>query len=179
MIRSVVNGIKPSGGKVQDTVVRRQVSGSVVASTGNPAPGAEVSIPALKVTSVKTDGAGKFVLEGVPEGQHLVVAKLGSAQGASNVLVKDANLTDVRLELKPLVAVKGKVVDAATGAPVDGASVKVDKTSITSTTGQDGAFELQGVPAEQQTIVAEKPGRKKSQPVAVAEGMNPIEIKLP
>ncbi|MEV0164377.1 glycoside hydrolase family 2 TIM barrel-domain containing protein [Nonomuraea fuscirosea] len=54
--------------------------------------------------------------------------------------------------------VSGRVVDARTGAPVEGASVHASRTTAFATTGRDGAFVLTDVPGSAALVIAAKEG---------------------
>jgi pimeloyl-ACP methyl ester carboxylesterase len=69
------------------------------------------------------------------------------------------------------------VVRAATGAVIQGASVKID--SATATTGADGRFELRNLPVGSATITASAPRfDQRSQSVSLNEGANVHEVVL-
>lgn len=64
----------------------------------------------------------------------------------------------------------GNVVDAATTAPIAGATISTDPGGFTTTTGADGSYTLP-VPAGDYTVAASATGYdSSSQPVTVAEG---------
>ncbi|PQJ34908.1 TonB-dependent receptor [Salinibacter sp. 10B] len=67
--------------------------------------------------------------------------------------------------------VQGRVVDAADGTPLPGANVVVDGTTLGTSTGQNGRFELRNVPAGSQTLtVSYVSYQQKSQTVEVESG---------
>ena len=69
------------------------------------------------------------------------------------------------------------VVRAATGAVIQGASVKID--GATATTGADGRFELRNLPVGSATIVTSAPRfDQRSQSVSLNEGANVHEVVL-
>lgn len=72
-------------------------------------------------------------------------------------------------------SISGDVVDATTGNPISGATVKVG--SISTTTGTDGKFKLQNVPPGVQTVTAEKSGYiSVSQQVLVVGGQETTNV---
>src|SRR5262245_6522547 len=56
--------------------------------------------------------------------------------------------------------VEGRVVDAATGNPLPGATVIATGTAAQASTDRDGVFRLAGVPAGDRTVVVAYLGRK-------------------
>ncbi|MFO0931875.1 MAG: carboxypeptidase regulatory-like domain-containing protein [Planctomycetota bacterium] len=101
--------------------------------------------------------------------------------GAGNTeLERDTNV--VRLEMRPGREVVGRVIDAASGAPVAGASVLVNEVEI-GPTDADGRFRLSGVePGVATEIVADHVGffertlRVRAAPPDVVEP--PLELAL-
>jgi pimeloyl-ACP methyl ester carboxylesterase len=76
----------------------------------------------------------------------------------------------------PTATVSG-VVKAAAGAVIEGASVKIG--SATATTGADGRFELQNLPAGSATIVTSAPRfEERSESVTLNEGANAHDVVL-
>jgi len=72
-------------------------------------------------------------------------------------------------------SISGDVVDATTGQPISGATVKAG--IISTTTGADGKFKLQNVPAGVQTVKAEKSGYiSDSQQVLVVGGQETTNV---
>src|SRR3712207_52992 len=69
------------------------------------------------------------------------------------------------------------VVRAASGAVIEGASVKIG--SATATTGPDGRFELQNLPVGSATIITSAPDfDSRSQNVVLTAGNNTLDVVL-
>src|SRR3712207_9395261 len=69
------------------------------------------------------------------------------------------------------------VVRAATGAVIEGASVKIG--GATGTTGADGRFELQNLPVGSATIITSAPRfEQRSESVSLTEGANANDVVL-
>ena len=69
------------------------------------------------------------------------------------------------------------VVRAATGAVIDGASVRIG--SATGTTGADGRFELQNLPVGSATIITSAPRfDQRSESVSLNAGTNAHDVAL-
>ena len=76
----------------------------------------------------------------------------------------------------PAATVSG-VVSAATGSVIEGATVKIG--SAAATTGADGRFELQNVPAGSASITTTAPRfDSRSETVSLAEGANTHDVVL-
>ncbi len=68
-------------------------------------------------------------------------------------------------------AVRGTVTDAATGAPVPGAAIRIEGSNLSAVSDERGFFRIPGVPAGDHTVVLDYLGaRNQSQPVTVAGG---------
>lgn len=76
--------------------------------------------------------------------------------------------------------VTGRVTDAVTGAPLIGADIVVEGTSLVTATDQSGAFQLVGVPAGDATVVISYLGHRQEQTkVSVASGQAvTVEVTL-
>jgi RNA polymerase sigma factor (sigma-70 family) len=137
---------------------RRSITGTVHASDGHPLPGARVWVerPARKVTpsnwlvlapaeplSETTSGeGGEFVLANLPAGSFDVRGESDEhGEGLSSGV--PAGETGVSVVLRAGIAIRGRVVDDETSAPVPGARVKVgfakEKTAVSDAS---GAFEI-------------------------------------
>ena len=69
------------------------------------------------------------------------------------------------------------VVTAATGAAIEGASVKIG--SVTGTTGADGRFELRNLPVGSRTIITSAPRfDQRSESVSLSAGTNAHDVVL-
>ncbi|HJU65132.1 MAG TPA: TonB-dependent receptor, partial [Gemmatimonadaceae bacterium] len=67
-------------------------------------------------------------------------------------------------------SVRGRVTDAGTGMPVVGATVEVQNTPLTATTGEDGTYRLVRVPDGAQVLVSRRIGYAKMlRPIIVAD----------
>jgi len=92
----------------------------------------------------------------------------------------------------PPVAVQGTVINAATGAPLARALVRIDSSEVLAAlTGNDGRFIIDGVPSGEHTIVLNRPGFKafpqnsetwesvdRAVAVMVAAGNPPLTLSL-
>jgi len=76
--------------------------------------------------------------------------------------------------------VTGRVTDAVTGAPLIGADIVVEGTSLVTATDQSGAFQLVGVPAGDATVVVSYLGHRQEQTkVSVVSGQAvTVEVTL-
>src|SRR5918997_1904927 len=163
-------GSDPSGAPATATV-----SGVVSAAAGAVIEGASVSIGSATAT---TGPDGRFELANLPVGSAMISTSApGFDPRAESVsLIAGANTHDVVLTPTPTATVSG-VVTAATGAVIEGASVKIG--SVTATTGPDGRFELANLPVGSATIITSAPGfAPRSESVSLIEGINAHDVVL-
>jgi hypothetical protein len=100
-----------------------RLTGDVVDSKGNPAPGANLFLIAKEPSTETTDEHGKFELRGIEPGTFGIEAELGDeSSGPLKVSVLEGSDTpSVHLVLHKPVVLKGTVSSA--GGPVPGASL--------------------------------------------------------
>ena len=125
-------------------VTTASVYGTVRDNTGAALRGALV---AVGTRSVLTDSAGAYQLDGIPPGTATVSASLTDYQTASASVAFVANTTyRFSPTLYPLntpppaTSLQGHVIDAASSAPIAGASVVLN--GLTQTTAADGSFQF-------------------------------------
>lgn len=127
-----------------DTALRPNVLAGVITDefTGEPVAGAEVAVTVdISNTLTAATGAdGRYSLSGVPEAFTVNISAPDYEASASNISRSTAH--DVALRPNVLA---GVVTDRFTGQPVAGATVEVGAAS--ATTGADGAYRVEGVPA--------------------------------
>jgi len=100
------------------------------------------------------DPSGRFVLEGLTAGRYVLAASAPGRPPAhsESIEVEDNGRQRVRIELLEGGTVTGQVRDADTKEPIAGAVVALDMAAMSrgysrpARSGQDGAFELSGVP---------------------------------
>ncbi len=146
-----------------NTVLRPNILTGAIsdAYTGKPLAGAEVtaSFNVTETLSATTDEAGRYSLAGVPEELSLTVSAPDYAPAEQQV----TRATSLDLSLRPNV-LAGKVTDRFSGQGVAGATVSVGEAE--AVTGEDGAYRLEGVPAEGTSVVIS------------ADGYAPLEQEL-
>ena len=151
--------------------------------------GLEVMLQSKKVAHTQTplDDSGTFVIEGVPAGEWKVVAT--GEDGSRGEVEFELGQTDVDgivIDMASRASVSGRVVDSA-GNPVAGLTVGLQKgpdptappsyfnrqrLAQQTTTGIDGAFEMQGVnPSAYEVVVRTAAG----QPGEISGGPRPID----
>ena len=76
--------------------------------------------------------------------------------------------------------IEGRVVDAATGDPLPGATVLVTGTAAQASTGRDGTFRVTGVPAGDRSVVVTYLGRQDEvvETQVVAGATQRIDVKM-
>jgi outer membrane receptor protein involved in Fe transport len=74
---------------------------------------------------------------------------------------------------------RGRVVDAATGRPVGGATVSAEPAGVRALTDAAGEFRLRGLPAGRQTVTVRALGYARlAAPVEAGAGAAPLELRL-
>ena len=136
-----------------ELVLRRgaRISGRVLAPDGSPAPDATVRLVGSGIGDapppVRSDAAGRYRLEGVEPGRHLLEARhLRYPPHRQEIEVAPGD-NDLDLLFEPGGEVSGRVIEAS-GAPVGGARVELRggaPPAASGPTGADGRFHLRGV----------------------------------
>lgn len=150
------------------------ISGVVVDESGRPLdnyligvesfePAVKRDIPHLK-KGAKTieEPNGAFELTALAAGTYVLTASAEGRPPTSSdpiELAPGEDVRNVRISLAKGGTLSGSVVDAASGDPVVGASVSLDRATMTGanaigpvTTDDEGAFELEGVPNKRYSI---------------------------
>ncbi len=134
-------------------------------ATGAPAPGARVVLIAEygERWEVKTDAAGRFRIDGLAEsiGQGMLFAE--SNGRLSSYRLARSSAGEISLALGAPGRIAGRVVDCRTSQGIAAADVTVRPNfmsgfSMTTVTGADGRFALDGVPPGDYTVDARHPG---------------------
>lgn len=125
--------------------------GRVVDAGGRPVEGARVEAfperPDTAPAAARTSADGSFRVTGLPEGR----VRLRAAVDPDRAAAADASVPaseGIELRLTPLPPVTGTLVDAETGAPIQGAGVvatpleRLGSATIRVRTGPDGRFDL-------------------------------------
>ena len=73
--------------------------------------------------------------------------------------------------------IRGTVADVATGEPVPGANISVVGTSLSASTGADGAFSISGAPAGSIELTVAGPGFRSAR-VPLGEGQSEVKVGL-
>ena len=118
------------------------------ATTLLPIAGATVTIQGTALTATTT-ATGTYIITNVPSGNYIVEATAtGYAPNTTTVTVSTANVTQVDILLAPLggavFSVSGQVTDAATNAPIVGATVTI--AGQTGVTNSNGDYTVNNVP---------------------------------
>jgi pimeloyl-ACP methyl ester carboxylesterase len=163
---------EPSGPGAAATAT---VSGVVRAASGAVIQGASVSVGSAAAT---TGADGRFEIRDLSVGSATIAASAPrfNPRSESVSLAEGANTHDLVLTPQPLATLSG-VVTASSGAVVPGASVSVG--GATATTGADGRFAFQDLPAGSATMTTSAPGfDPRSESVGLAEGANTRDVVL-
>jgi protocatechuate 3,4-dioxygenase beta subunit len=145
-IRIHVDGATARTGLVIRVVYGAQLVGTVVDSTGSPAPNARVAIESFpRRWETRTDAHGRFRFQGMWPGSYGIEATIGreASRRLRIDLVADRRL-DVELTTVPST-VEGTVVDSK-GRPAAGVAIdmrnQLDLTSRSARTDASGHFEI-------------------------------------
>ncbi|HEX5719673.1 MAG TPA: carboxypeptidase-like regulatory domain-containing protein, partial [Thermoanaerobaculia bacterium] len=165
------------------------VEGRVLSASGKPVTGAEVNVMGSnQAFGATSDGDGRYRLEGVSPGVHIIEATHKSYLPARRQLAVRAgdNTLDLTFE-EGSARISGRVVDQS-GAPVAGARVYLRQEEwsptdpASSMSGADGAFTLSGVPDGVYQLFADKQGfaRSREGKLIAVDGspMGGIEVRL-
>ncbi len=175
--------VSPDEARVEIPMTRLiTVHGQVVEADGS-----RRAIPDAAV-SVNVDGMTKQVKAG-PDGRFSVDVPPGLAtasavaEGFCNTRVEKRLSTQDRSLIIPLLRgteVRGTVLNAITGQPLNGATVKVTAGEVQQTgrTGADGEFHVPGIPVGDASIVASAPGFETDQRNHRTGGSEPLRIVL-
>jgi hypothetical protein len=111
--------------------------------TGAPLAGAPVTVGGVSMTA---DAEGRVT---VPIGTEPIDVQIAVDQFAPiSARIEPGSLRELPMQVRP-TTLSGRLTDAATGAPIQGAMVSAtapDGSGPTTTTGADGAYLLSGVP---------------------------------
>ncbi|GAB1765757.1 carboxypeptidase regulatory-like domain-containing protein [Priestia megaterium] len=155
--QQITLSLTPLTGTITGTVINQQ--------TGTPVQGANVEIrqfsPAgpIAATTV-TDGLGVFTIPNLQPASYTVIAQatnFGTQAATTTVLPNDVSTVAIGLTLLP-GTVQGTVRNENTGAPLEGAIIRVirrDGTVVDEVlTNAQGFFTIGGLPADSYTLVA-------------------------
>jgi len=131
------------------------------AQTGQPLIG--VAIVVTGTTPVVTDASGAYQIANVPPGAiSLTANKVGYAGASGSATVTAGSIVIFSPALSAQagdVTLQGRIVEAATGAPLSGVTVNLSgPTAGTLITGVDGRFIFTGIPGGSYTLTATTSG---------------------
>lgn len=160
------------------------IAGTVTADAdGQAVSGATVSVSGASSASIVTDTDGTYELTGLPSGSLAISV---SHTGFEPVMVNLSAQDGQRFEFSPSLVkegetppsepagIRGIVVDAVTGMPIDGASLElvVDGASWSTTSDGTGAFQLESIGAGIGNLSASANGYRASGfEIKVVEGV--------
>ncbi len=154
------------------------VMGRVLAA-GQPVPEAQVWLSGVFEASTRTDGQGAFRLDEVLPGEIYLRAFAGDQSSAliGPILVTPGATSSVELTLAPSRALRGRVVEADTRAPIVGAGVLL--SGATTRTDEKGRFELSPCPAGALLLTVTAAGFVgRTEWVHVAEDAPAVDLEL-
>ncbi|NOK11168.1 carboxypeptidase-like regulatory domain-containing protein [Corallococcus exercitus] len=164
------------------------IEGFVVDAKGLPAADAEVRVGGNPSQVVTTGAQGGFSVE-VEPGSHPLSARRGEESGALDLpvlCVAGKTVRDVRIQLGPGAVLEGRVVEEASGGPVEGARVDVslsggDGDPGVAVSDAEGYFLVRGLAPGRYdakvTALHHSPARRFGLTVVQGERF-PVEFKL-
>lgn len=163
-----------------------QLRGQVVDAHGRPAAGAVVRIALVGSERinhfdwppsphwVRTDAAGAFAVDGLPDGKLAVEARTRTTAGTGQEIeLQPGAIASVRLELQPSITVMGRITDGA-GRGLADVRVEAGEHGFLGyaavSTDATGSYSLPGVRAGDRLRAERSDGRRASTIVGVAAG---------
>lgn len=139
------------------------------------APGA-ASSAAPAALEVRSDGAGRYVIEGAPPGRAMVVARHPAYADARSpaLVLEEGSRAEAHLTLVTAQTARGRVTDER--GPVSGAEVWLEGT-LRVVAGADGRFELARLPGPVEVEVRARAHTTLRQKIDPAAG--DVELRLP
>ncbi|HMI94549.1 MAG TPA: carboxypeptidase-like regulatory domain-containing protein, partial [Polyangiales bacterium] len=179
----------PSGGDgLQVVLVRTSaLRGEVRAADGSPAVKALVTAAGSGLwppRSLETDAQGRFELSPLPAGIYELRAKLGASVSApaEGVVLEPAAASFVTLSLVPGADLRGRVVDAATGLPLEAQNIVVEDalSAVPARTKTDakGEFVVAGLRPLVHRVWARAPGYVPVAGQSLEPGFKPHVLSL-
>ena len=172
------------------------LEGRVLSPEGRPVPGAQVSVAEAgenrmmasfgSSLSARTDGDGRYALDGVPPGSRTVEARAEGYRRAARDLDVAPGANAVDFELERGFDVSGRVVDEG-GQPITSVNLTLVAgrnfmDAPRATSGPDGAFRFNGVSEGTFRILARKAGYTSLGPDATVSvsgaSVGGLEVKL-
>jgi serine protease AprX len=139
------------------------ISGTVTdASNAAAIGGATVSIGTDLSTT--TDGDGKYAFADLSPATYTITASANGYESASGEITVIAGSTvtlNLQLTRETPAPTTGRLegtINSTTGAPIDGASVSLDLTTLSATTGTDGTYAFEELEPATYTVTASKDG---------------------
>ncbi len=131
-------------------VVRGRVKSQ---ADGKPLAGASVEITHPKYQqTAKTNARGEFEFQKLPPGeQELQVTLVGFREEKAKVRTNE-NSEPVEILLSGDASLSGTVTDAIEKKPIPNAEVRIAGTELLAKTGEDGQFQLPGIPGGNATV---------------------------
>lgn len=109
-------------------------------------------------TQVETDAAGDFLIEAIEAGTYeLVVDGPEITQKTTDVTVEAGTTVQESIDVTRSGGLDGAITDHD-GEPVEDATLVVEATGAETTTGSDGSFEFDALPAGSQEVTVEADG---------------------
>ena len=191
-LTAILSGMAFMAGSCSDddqddgTALRGKVTGVVTDDQSSPIEGVTVSVKDSEITAT-TNSQGVYTLENVPVSTHIITFAKADYQTVSVTIVagkfNSELVATVNADMEYAAAkIRGTVTDAkAGGAPLEGATVSIS-SSVKTTTGADGTFEIGNLPLADYTVTFEKEGyatiTKKLTIDSFVDGIATIDLRM-
>lgn len=164
------------------------LTGRVFDEGGRPVAGAIVSLGGSgfwPAQTVRSDRGGRFDWSGIPAGVYELRVSRGSlvAPPVEGLILDAGGQRAFGVRLARGWSIQGRVVDATSGAPVEGAEVTVATGALglhtrSAVSGALGGFDVIGVVGSEQSLYVDADGYVLAGPVPHREGDPPVVVRL-
>ncbi len=158
------------------------VSGTVTDGTGNALSNVAVTIDGTEISTSTANNGSYTISELKPDDQLTVTFNKDGYQDTSGQITLQPGENTLSITLYLLSSVSGMIIDEE-GGVIDGVTVSVKGTDISSSSGADGNYEISDLtPNTQVTLIFSKDGYvAKNQDLTLQPGANslPVTLEIP
>jgi beta-lactamase regulating signal transducer with metallopeptidase domain/protocatechuate 3,4-dioxygenase beta subunit len=161
-------------GKVLLEGVETPIEGAEVECSGT----RERNFPIPLQVRQRSGTDGLFQFDGLPENVYAlrVTHSLYPGESLEGIAVESGKIRDVSIKLKPAGIIRGTVVDAASGNPLEGIAVRAYGRS--SSTDEEGRFTLSGLKPGRVTVAVEKGAYRRAEARVTVPSEDAVILRL-